>query len=330
MKVHILDDWFDTLKTLPSFAALSGHDVTIWNDHTDDVEVLAERLADAQVLVLFRERTPVTAALLERLPTLKLISQRSVYPHVDVPACTRNRVLLCSNMHSDTPSIAAAELTFGLLLASARQLPQQMSSLKRGEWQMGVGQTVAGRTLGLYGYGRIARQVAIYAEAFGMHVQWWASEAGRQRAISAGAMVANSRAEFFGDSDFVSLHVRLKPDTRGIISASDLELMKPSATLINTSRSALLEPGALESAVTAGRPGRLAIDVFDVEPLTDTKDPLITHPNVISTPHIGYVTEDELDMQFHDIYEQINAYSAGTPIHMINGDVWTDTDQTRH
>ena len=326
MKIHILDDWFDTLKTLPSYDRLSGHDVTIWNDHTDDVDVLAERLAAAEALVLFRERTPITAALLERLPSLKLISQRSVYPHVDVPACTNNGVLLCSNMHSDTPSIAAAELTFALLLASARQLPQQMSSLKKGEWQMGVGQTVAGRTLGLYGYGRIARQVAIYAKAFGMHVQWWASEAGRQRAVSDGVTLADSRAAFFETSDFVSVHVRLKPDTKGIITRSDLQLMKPSATLINTSRSGLIEAGALRSCVTAGRPGRLAIDVFDVEPFTDIIDPVITHPNVISTPHIGYVTEDELDMQFCDIYDQINAYANGAPIHMINEGVRTDVD----
>lgn len=329
MKVHILDDWFDTLKTLPSYARLSGHDVTIWNDHTEDVDVLAERLADAEALVLFRERTQITEALLARLPTLKLISQRSVYPHVDVPACTTNGVLLCSNMHSDTPSIAAAELTFALLLASARQLPQQMSSLKQGEWQMGVGQTVAGRTLGLYGYGRIARQVAIYAKAFGMHVQWWASESGRQRAVADGVTLADNRAAFFGNSDFVSLHVRLKPDTKGVITLNDLHLMKPSATLINTSRSGLIEPGALESCVTAGRPGRLAIDVFDVEPFVDTNDPVVTHPNVISTPHIGYVTEDELDLQFCDIYDQINAYAEGTPVNMINDDVWAGSDQAR-
>lgn len=329
MKVHILDDWFDTLNKLPSYDRLSGHDVTIWNDHTVDVDVLAERLAAAEALVLFRERTPITAALLERLPRLKLLSQRSVYPHVDVPACTSNGVLLCSNMHSDTPSIAAAELTFALLLASARQLPQQMSSLKKGEWQMGVGQTVAGRTLGLYGYGRIARQVAIYAKAFGTHVQWWASEAGRHRAVADGVTLADSRAAFFGNSDFVSLHVRLKPGTRGIITRSDLKLMKPSATLINTSRSGLIEPGALEDCVVGGRPGRLAIDVFDVEPLTHADDPIITHPNVISTPHIGYVTEDELDMQFSDIYDQINAYADGAPVHMINDDVWIDQDQSR-
>ena len=320
MKVHILDDWFDTLRTLPSFDRLQGHDVTVWTDHTEDIDILADRLQKAEALVLFRERTPVTAALLERLPGLKLISQRSVYPHVDVPACTENGVLLCSNMHSDTPSIAASELTFALMLASARQIPQQMASLRAGQWQMGVGQTLAGRRLGLYGYGRIAKQVAVYAQAFGMKVWWWGSDEGRGRVRADGAELAPDRASFFADSDFVSLHVRLKPATRGIITAEDLLAMKPSASFINTSRSGLVAPGALEKALEVGRPGRLGLDVFDTEPLTDANDPLVNHPSVIATPHIGYVTEDELDMQFADIYDQITAYAEGAPIHMINPD----------
>jgi D-3-phosphoglycerate dehydrogenase len=321
MKVHILDDWFNTLRTLSSFKMLDGHEVTVWNDHVEDVDELAERLEGAEALVLFRERTPVTAALLERLPNLRLISQRSVYPHVDVPACTANGVLLCSNMHSDTPSIAASELTFALILASARQIPQQMASLRAGNWQMAPGQTLAGRRLGLYGYGRIAKQVAGYARAFGMEVVWWGSAEGRARAEADGQSVAASRKAFFAESDFVSLHVRLKPATRGIITAADLLAMKPSATFVNTSRSGLVEKGALEAALSVGRPGRLALDVFDVEPITDASDPLIQHPSVIATPHIGYVTEDELDLQFADIYEQINAYADGAPIHMINPEV---------
>lgn len=325
MKVHILDDWFDTLKTLPSYSLLANHDVTIWTDHVTDVQQLADRLAEAEALVLFRERTAITAELLEKLPNLKLISQRSVYPHVDVDACTNNQVLLSSNMHSDTPSIAAAELSFALMLASARQIPQQMASLKQGHWQMGVGQTLAGRTLGLFGYGRIAKQVAKYADAFGMKVQWWASEEGRARAAADGAPVATSRKAFFSEADFVSVHVRLKPATKGIIRLEDLQQMKPSATFVNTSRSGLVEAGALASVVENGRPGRLALDVFDVEPLTDTNDAVINHSSVISTPHIGYVTEDELNMQFSDIYEQINAYSDGAPINMINGTVYEDT-----
>jgi D-3-phosphoglycerate dehydrogenase len=322
VKVHILDDWFDTLRSLPSFARLAGHDVTVWTDHVEDPAILAPRLAEAEALVLFRERTPVTADLLARLPELRLISQRSVYPHVDVPACTANGVLLCSNMHADAPSRAAAELTFALILAAARQLPQQMASLRAGRWQMGVGQTLAGRRLGLFGYGRIAKAVAGYARAFGMEVVWWASEDGRARAAADGEPVAPSRAAFFAESDFVSLHVRLKPETKGIIRREDLLAMKRTATFVNTSRAGLVEPGAILAALEAGRPGRFALDVFETEPLLDPSDPVISHPAVIATPHIGYVTEDELDLQFADIYDQINAYAEGRPIHMINPDVW--------
>ncbi len=321
MKVHILDDWFDTLKTLPSFAKLAGHDVTIWTDHTEDTDGLATRLADAECIVLFRERTQITGDLLGRLPNLKLISQRSVYPHVDVPACTRNNVLLSSNMHGGTPSIAASELTFALILSTARQIPQQMDSLRQGTWQLAPGQPLAGRRLGLYGYGRIAGQVAKYAEAFGLKIWWWGSEEGRARAARDGVEVAPSRNAFFAQSDFVSLHVRLKPETRGIITAEDLTAMKPTASFINTSRSGLVADGALLQALKAGRPGRMGLDVFDPEPFTDTDDPVITHPNVIATPHIGYVTEDELDLQFSDIYDQINAYADGAPIHMIHPEV---------
>lgn len=321
MKVHILDDWFDTLKKLPSFARLAGHDVTIWTDHSEDLDILTERLRDAEALVLFRERTPVTRALLERLPNLGLISQRGGYPHVDVPACTANNVLLCSNMNAGAPSIAAAELTFALILASARQLPQQVQSLKSGNWQMGVGQSLVGRTLGLYGYGRIGRQVAGYARAFGMRVVWWASDKGRARAAAEGAEIAPTRAEFFANSDFVSVHVRLTADTKGIITSADLAGMKPSATFVNTSRSGLVEPRAIEAALIRGHPGRFALDVYDTEPLADPTDPIISHPSVICTPHIGYVTEDELNMQFADIYDQINACRDGAPIHMINPEV---------
>lgn len=321
MRVHILDDWFDTLRDLSSFDRLADHDVTVWTDHTKEIGTLADRLADAEALVLFRERTPITAELLERLPNLRLISQRSVYPHVDVPACTANGVMLCSNMHKYTASVAAAELTFALIMASARQIPQQMASLRAGTWQIGVGQSLTGRTLGLYGYGRIAKQVAGYARAFGMEVQWWASEEGRARAAADGETLPESRQAFFKTSDFVSLHVRLKPATRGLITASDLLAMRPSASFINTSRAGLVADGALEAALQAGRPGRIALDVFTTEPLTDPDDPIVNHPNVIATPHIGFVTEDELDLQFADIYDQINAFAAGAPINIINPDV---------
>ncbi|MEM9968018.1 MAG: D-2-hydroxyacid dehydrogenase family protein [Pseudomonadota bacterium] len=321
MKVHILDDWFDTLRGLPCFRLLDEHDVTVWTDHEADPAKLARRIHAAEALVLFRERTQIGAELLAKLPKLRLISQRSVYPHVDVPACTQNGVLLCSNMHSDTPSYAAAEHTLALILASYRQIPQQVSSIKAGGWQMGVGRTLRGRTLGLYGYGRIARTVATYAAALGLKVHWWASEAGRARVAADGQNLASSRAAFFATSDIVSLHVRLKPETRDIITRQDFAMMQDRALFVNTSRAGLVESGALEAAVQNGRL-HAAIDVFDAEPLRDTAHPLLTHPNVLPTPHIGYVTEDEFDLQFTDIFEQINAFVAGAPIHMINPEVW--------
>ncbi|WP_432255526.1 D-2-hydroxyacid dehydrogenase family protein [Limimaricola sp. AA108-03] len=324
MKVHILDDWFDTLRGLPCFSKLGGHDVTVWTDHVEDVDELAHRLSEAEALVLFRERTKITRALLERLPKLELISQRSVYPHVDVAACTDHGVLLCSNMHADTPSYAAAELTWGLILSAMRQIPQQMAATKAGRWQIGVGRTLRGRRLGLYGYGRIARTVAGYAEAFGMEVVWWASEEGRARAEADGARVAASREAFFAESDVVSLHVRLKPDTRGIVTLDDLSRMRPDAVFVNTSRAGLIAPGALLEALNRGRPGMAAIDVFDTEPTTDPADPLLAHPKLICTPHIGFVTEDEFDLQFSDIFDQVVAYAAGTPINVINPEARPD------
>lgn len=321
MKVHILDDWFDTLRTLNCFSKLADHDVTVWTDHQPDPALLAERIKDAEALVLFRERTQIGADLLARLPNLKLISQRSVYPHVDVDACTANDVLLCSNMHAGAPSYAAAEHTLALILASYRQIPQQAASMRAGDWQSGVGRTLRGRTLGLYGYGRIAGAVAEYAKALGMNAQWWASDAGRAKAAAAGENVASSRKEFFSSSDIVSVHVRLKPETRGVITAADLAAMQPRALFVNTSRSGLVGRGVLEEEIAKGRI-HAAVDVFDQEPLTDVRNLLLTHPNVLATPHIGYVTEDEFDLQFSDIFDQINAYANGKPIHMINPSVW--------
>ena len=322
MKVHILDDWFDTLRSLPCFSKLADHDVTVWTDHQPDPIALATRVQAAEALVLFRERTKIGAELLERLPSLRLISQRSVYPHVDVEACTANGVLLCSNMHSDAPSYAAAEHTLALMLASYRQIPQQTASLQAGRWQSGVGRTLRGRTLGLYGYGRIAGAVADYARAIGMKVQWWSSPDGRARAEAAGETVAPSREAFFATSDIISLHVRLKPATRGLVTPKDLAAMQSRALFVNTSRSGLVEPGVLEAEIARGRI-QAAVDVFDQEPLIDIRNPLLAHPNVLATPHIGYVTEDEFDLQFSDIFDQINAYSEGNPIHMINPSVWS-------
>ncbi len=326
MRIHILDDWFDTLRHLPCFARLADHEVTVWTDHVDDVDVLAHRLRDAEAVVLFRERTKVTRELLERLPNLRLISQRGVYPHVDLDACTQAEILLCSKMPAGTPSYAAAELTWALILAGMRDLPAQMASAKAGQWQAGVGKTLRGRRLGLYGYGRIAKTVAGYAEAFEMDVVWWASEQGRARAVDAGVDVAPSREAFFADCDIVSVHVRLKPDTKGMINARDLAHMRPDSLLVNTSRAELIAPGALLQGLNAGRPGKAAVDVFETEPLTNKHDPLLCHPDLIATPHIGFVTEDEFEMQFADIFDQINAYASGQPTHMINPQVYSSSE----
>jgi len=321
MKISILDDYFDTLRHLPCFKKIAEHDVTIWNDHVQDRDVLAERLKDTEVLVLIRERTQIRADLLERLSNLKIISQRSVYPHIDVDACTRLGIILSSNQHTGTPSFATAELTWGLVLAAMRQIPQQMASLKSGNWQMGVGSTLAGRTLGVFGYGRIGRTIANYGRAFGMKILIWASEASRSQAEVDGFNVAKDKAAFFEECDILSLHLRLYDTTRGIVTAEDLARMKPKALLVNTSRAGLIEPKALVKALHAGRPGMAAVDVYENEPQNDINDPLTTMDNVICTPHIGYVTEDEFDVQFSDVFDQIVAYNSGKPIHVINPEV---------
>jgi D-3-phosphoglycerate dehydrogenase / 2-oxoglutarate reductase len=318
VKVTILDDWFDTLRELPCFEKLAGHNVTVWNDHVEDVEVLAERLRDCEALVLIRERTEIRAPLLERLPTLRLISQRSVYPHIDVEACTRLGIVVASNMHSHTPSYAAAELTWGLVLAAVRRIPQQMASLRAGRWQMGVGDSLRGRTLGIYGYGRIGSVVAGYGVAFGMRVLVWGREDSLARARADGYEPGRSKESFFDECDVLSLHMRLVPATRGIVTAADLARMKPTSLLVNTSRAGLIGQGALALALKAGRPGMAALDVFDQEPLRDRSHPLLQMDNVVATPHIGYVTKDEFDMQFSDVFDQINDYAAGTPTNVVN------------
>lgn len=318
MRIAILDDYFDTIRTLPCFGRLAGHEVTIWNDHVQDTDTLAARLRDAEALVLIRERTRIAAPLIERLPRLRLISQRSVYPHIDVPACTRAGVLLCSSQHEGTPSYATAEFTWGLVLAASRAIPQQMASLRAGTWQCGVGRSLRGRTLGIHGWGRIGRAVADYGRAFGMRVTVWAREESRARAAADGFEVAPSRAAFYADCDVLSLHMRLVEATRHGVTAEDLARMKPDALLVNTSRAGLIAPGALVAALRAGRPGMAAVDVFEQEPLRDTTHPLLTMPNVIATPHLGYVTREEWDIQFSDIFDQILAYAAGAPINMIN------------
>jgi D-3-phosphoglycerate dehydrogenase len=319
--VAILDDWFDTLRTLPSFEKLDRHEVTVFTDHLQDTDALAERLAWAEALVLIRERTEIRTPLLERLPRLRLISQRSVYPHIDVDTCTALGIIVSSDQHASTPSYAAAELTWALVLSAMRQLPRQVDALRSGRWQAGVGHTLRGKTLGIYGYGRIGRVVAGYGRAFGMDVLAWSNSDSLDRARADGVIPARDREELFAECDVVSLHLRLAPATTGIVTAADLAQMRPDALIVNTSRARLIEPGALVTALRAGRPGMAAVDVFETEPLVDPHDPLLTMDNVVCTPHIGYVTCEEWDVQFGDIFDQVNAYAAGAPINVVNPDV---------
>lgn len=318
MKVAILDDYQDVVRTLDCFQKLQGHEVTVWNDHTKDVNVLAERLKDTEALVMIRERTPIRAALIERLPKLKVVSHHSVYPHVDVEALTRHGILLCSNLHPGQPSYATAELTWGLIIAAMRKIPQEVAALKAGRWQSTVGYGLRGKTLGIYGYGRIGAVIAGYGRAFGMKVLVWAREASLARARADGYAAARSKDVFFEDSDVISLHLRLIDATRGIVSAADLARMKPTALIVNTSRAGLIEASALEKALRLGRPGMAAVDVFEDEPVLNANHPLLKLDNALCTPHIGYVERAGYERIFSSIFDQILAFASGQPVNMIN------------
>ena len=321
MRVAVLDDYFDTLRTLRAFERLAGHEVTVFTDHVEDLDVLAHRLAGVEALVLIRERTAVGRPLLERLPELRLISQRSAYPHIDVGACTELGIVVSSDMHAGTPSYAAAELTWALVLASMRQLPSQVEALRAGRWQTAMGRTLRSKTLGILGFGRIGSVVAGYGRAFGMEVLVWSGEASRRRAAEEGHRVASGKAELFAESDVLSVHLRLVETTRGIVGAAELARMKPDALFVNTSRAGLVEPGALAAALRAGRPGAAAVDVYEREPLVDPDDPLLRLPNVVCTPHVGYVTLDEWELQFADVFDQVASFAAGRPLHVVNPEV---------
>jgi D-3-phosphoglycerate dehydrogenase len=322
MNIAVLDDYQDTIRTLKCFGKVAGHPVTIWNDHTKDVDELAKRLADTEALALIRERTPIRAPLLERLDKLRLISQVGVHPHIDVGACTRRGVVVSAHQGGGRPSYATAELTWGMIIAAFRRIPQEMAALKAGRWQaypVGVG--LRGKTLGIYGYGRIGAVVAGYGRAFGMNVLVWAREATLAKARADGYAVAPSKAAFFEQSDVISLHMRLVDATRGIVTAADLARMKPTALLVNTSRAPLIEPDALVAALRAGRPGLAAVDVYEDEPVRDINHPLLNMANVVCTPHLGYVSREEYEIQFTDIFDQITAYAAGTPTNVVNPEV---------
>lgn len=324
MKIVIPDDYQDAIRHLDCFAQLNGHDVTIHNDSVTDIETLTNRFREADALVLIRERTKISDALLERLPNLKLISQTGRgYPHIDVEACTRRGIVIAAGGGT---SYSTAELTWGLILAATRHIPQEITSMKAGHWQTTFGTGLRDRTLGIFGYGRIGSLVAGYGRAFGMKVLVWGREGSLARAQADGFEAASSQQMLFERADILTLHIKMAEATRGIVTAADLAAMKPSALLVNTSRAGLIAPGVLEEALRAGRPGSAAVDVYESEPVTD--HPLLHMENVICTPHIGYVEKDSYESFFGAAFEQVVAFQAGHPINVVNPEVFGKQQNT--
>ncbi|MCE9663237.1 D-2-hydroxyacid dehydrogenase family protein [Halomonas sp. M5N1S17] len=310
MKIVIPDDYQDCVRTLDAFRKLEDQDVTIHNDTLTDLDALAERFRDAEALVLIRERTPISAELLARLPNLRVISQTGGgAAHVDMDACRRQGVTVMAGTGSPH---AAAELTWGLVMAAMRHIPQEFENLKAGRWQRTLGTGLKGRTLGIFGYGKIGQLMARYGQAFDMNVLVWGREGTRARATEAGFDVAGSKEALFERSDVLSLHLRLNAETRGIVTAEDLARMKPTALLVNTSRAPLIEAGALEAALRSGRPGQAAVDVFDEEPVIH--HPLLELSNFLATPHLGYVEKDSYELYFGDAFDNLLAFAAGRPV----------------
>jgi len=316
MKIVIPDDYQDAVRSLDCFSKLIevGHEVTIYNDSVKDVNVLAERFQAAEALVLIRERTAITEQLLTQLPNLKLICQTGRgAPHIDLAACARHGVVVVAGGGS---SSATAELTWGLVLAAARHIPQEIERLKAGRWQTTLGFTLRGRTLGIFGYGNIGSTVAGYGRAFGMNVLVWGRDGSLARAQADGFATATSREELFRKADVLSLHIKMLPETQGIVTADNLAAMKSLAVLVNTSRAALIESGALESALRAGHPGYAAVDVYEQEPVVD--HPLLHMDNVLCTPHLGYVEKDSYELLFGSAFDQLQAFITGGHATVLN------------
>jgi D-3-phosphoglycerate dehydrogenase len=311
MNITILDDYQDAVRGLSCFAKLAGHSVTVHRDSVSDADALVARLVEADAVVLIRERTRIPAAVIARLPKLKILSQTGgAGKHIDIEACTRAGIVVCAG--TGAPD-APAELTWGLILASVRSIALEDRRLREGRWQTTLGRTLKGMTLGIYGYGKIGSLVAGYGKAFGMKVIAYGREASAKRAHAEGVKMAASRAQLFSGADVLSVHLRLAPETRGIVTREDLALMKSDAVFVNTSRAELVAPGALEAALKAGAPGFAALDVFEGEPVLGAKHPLLEMDNVVATPHLGYVTEDNYELYFGTAFDNILAVSAGKP-----------------
>jgi len=317
MHIVIPDDYQDCVRELACFQRLKGHQVTVYNDTVRDLDTLVERFSDAEALVLIRERTPITEALLERLPKLRLISQTGKgIAHVDLDACTRRGVAVATGIGAP---YAAAELTWGLVLAAMRHIPDQVAAMRAGRWQTRLGTGLRGRPLGVFGYGKIGALVAGYGRAFGMNVLAWGREGSLERAAAAGIDTAESQEDLFARADVLCLHLGLNPGTRGIVRAEHLALMKPTALLVNTARAELIEADALVNALRAGRPGMAAVDVYEDEPVRD--HPLLHLDNALCTPHLGYVERDGYELYFGAAFDNVLAFAEGSPRNLSNPEV---------
>ncbi|MBC7780452.1 MAG: D-2-hydroxyacid dehydrogenase family protein [Proteobacteria bacterium] len=319
MQIAIPHDHQDLVRRLGVFSKLAGHDVRVFTHSPTDPVALAEQLEGAQALVLIRERTPVTAALLERLPALEVVSQlaRTTH-HIDIAACTAHRVAVVTG-NSKSP-VSPAEHTFALILASARAIPLEAGRMQRGEEPTTLGFTLRGKTLALLGFGTIAGLVAQMGHGFGMRVIAHGRAGSKERATAAGIEFIDERARFLREADVLSLHLRLTPQTRSSVTASDLASMKPTALIVNTARAELIEPRALEGALRAGRPGYAAVDVFEVEPVP-VDHPLLKMPNVVCTPHYGWATHETYEQYFGEAFDNVVAYAAGQPLDLVNPEV---------
>jgi D-3-phosphoglycerate dehydrogenase len=327
MNIVILDDYQDAVRKLRCAAKLEAYPAKVYTNTVKGIGQLSVRLRDAEVIVLIRERTHITRQLLEKLPRLRLIAQTGrVGAHIDLQACTERGIAVAEGVGSP---VAPAELTWALIMAAMRRLPQYISTLKHGGWQQsgmksasmppnfGLGVVLRGRTLGIWGYGKVGQLVAGYGKAFGMKVIVWGSQASREKAVSDGVQAAASREELFTQSDVLSLHVRLSDESVGIVTLEDLGRMKPTSLLVNTSRAELVEHDALIAALNRGRPGMAAVDVFESEPILQGHA-LLRLENCICTPHIGYVEIDTYEMYFGAAFDNVVNFIKGTPTNIVN------------
>lgn len=321
MKVAILDDYANASPTLDAWAKLAGHEVTVFTDHVRDPAKLAARLAGMEAVVVIQQRLWMPRAVIEKLPaSVRLISQTGHwYAHIDVAACTERGIAVTAagktNFH------APAQLAWALILASLRHIPREVAGLRAGGWLSTLGEEVNGRTLGIYAYGNIGSIVAAVGRAFGMKILCWGREGSTGRARAAGYEVAASREAFYEASDIVSIHLPLRPDTRGIVTPADLARMKPTALFVNVSRAGLVGDRVLAEALRRGRPGRAAVDVYDEEPVTAAGNPLIGLDNCLCTPHLGYAGRDTFERYLGGAFDHVNAFAAGKPVNVVNPEV---------